>query len=391
MSSPSPVTPRRPTGIPPLVFVGPTITEQEVLAVLPDAEIRPPIRRGDLYRDRMLRYSVFVVIDGVFHQHEAIPMREIVDVVRDDTWVVGASSLGALRAAECWPAGMEGVGSVYRLFRRGSLGSDDEVAVAFDPDHPHRSSVALINVRFAVSRAVRRGEIDTVLGRRIVAAAAATFYADRHWRDLLHRVAADDIDRRLEGLLSGYDVKRTDALAALRHVARRLAASPSLTNRPRRTTRPFVASEAFRERDHSALDGQSVEDVKPALARFLMASGRNRRVAADGTPDDGATDLTMTAERLWDALIASGELDAEIFRWRAVTGAAAQARRLGRSPLPVHHERADDEIARGHGCDSWTELQEHLGADLELWTWVLTHREELAWATSRRDALFRVG
>src|SRR5690242_15969608 len=99
MSS-APAVDARSTGIPPVVYVGPTLAEQEVSEALPGAEIRPPVRRGDLYRDRMLRYSVFVVIDGVFNQQEALPLREIIDVLGDGAWVVGASSMGALRAAE---------------------------------------------------------------------------------------------------------------------------------------------------------------------------------------------------------------------------------------------------------------------------------------------------
>jgi len=68
-----------------------------------------------------------VIIDGVFHQEPAVPPREILDVLEDGAVIVGASSMGALRAAECWPAGMRGVGTIYRLYRRGALKSDDEV------------------------------------------------------------------------------------------------------------------------------------------------------------------------------------------------------------------------------------------------------------------------
>jgi hypothetical protein len=97
----------------PIVYVGPTLSVEAVQRAYPGCIIRPPIRRGDLYRDRMLRGAVFLILDGVFFQDEAISPREILDVIADGAMVVGASSMGALRAAECWPMGMRGVGSIY--------------------------------------------------------------------------------------------------------------------------------------------------------------------------------------------------------------------------------------------------------------------------------------
>ena len=387
--SPPPAVDARSTGIPPVVYVGPTLAEQEVREALPGAEICPPVRRGDLYRGRMLRYSVFVVIDGVFHQHDALPLREIVDVLRDDAWVVGASSMGALRAAECWPAGMQGVGAIYRLFRRGSLGSDDEVAVSFDPNERRRTSVPLINVRHAVSRAIRRRQLDRVLGARLVKIAVDSFYADRDWRSLLLRAGADDRDGRLEAALSSYDLKRADAMAALRQVSRRLSRNPELAYRPRRSRTPFVPAESYRERAHSALDGLEADAVKPALLRFLLASGRQRRVLTHPVDMEEAISMSRElADRIWAELAAGDDLDAEIFRWRAIRAASERARHTGLEPRQTDRELADREIAEEHGCASWLELEQTLAPQPELWSWVVGYREELARAKRLREVLF---
>ncbi|MEM9778753.1 MAG: hypothetical protein AAF813_02465, partial [Pseudomonadota bacterium] len=67
----------------PVVYLGPSARPEAVLRHLPDAVLRPPIKRGDLHRDRLLRFSVFVVIDGVFAQEEALSPREVVDVIAD--------------------------------------------------------------------------------------------------------------------------------------------------------------------------------------------------------------------------------------------------------------------------------------------------------------------
>jgi len=377
-------------GIPPLVYVGPTISRGDVEAALPGAEVRPPVRRGDLYRDRTLRYSVLVVIDGVFHQDEAVPTREVVDVAEDGAWVVGASSMGALRAAECWPAGVEGVGSIYRLFRRGSLESDDEVAVAFDPDDPGRSSVALVNVRAAVAAARRRGVLPPEVGRRIVEEARDTFYPDRHWRSLLRHAGVDDPDGTLEGRLSAFDLKRTDAGRALRYVARRLAADPSLTHRPRRGTGPFVPSEARRERPPAAGDGRTPDELRLPLVAYLLASGRYP-LDGDGHPAAGvaAYGATMPPERIWQDLEDRGELDACLFRLRALRDAPNEARRIGITPGPTHRAAADREIAGRHGCASWSELEGRLDPTSPPGSWILDYREALPWAVCLREALFR--
>ena len=374
-------------GIPPLVYAGPTISRREVEAVLPGADVRPPVRRGDLYRDRTLRYSVLVVIDGVFHQDEAVPIREVVDVAQDGAWVVGASSMGALRAAECWPAGVDGVGAVYRLFRRGRLESDDEVAVAFDPDDPGRSSVALVNVRAAVAAARRRGVLPPEVGRRIVEEARDTFYPDRHWRLLLRRAGVHDPDGALEGRLSAIDLKRTDAGRALRYVARRIAVDPSLAHRPRRGTGPFVPSEARRERPPAAGDGRTPDELRLPLVAYLLASGRypldgaGHSVMADGA--------TVAAERIWRDLEDRGELDACLFRLRALRDAPNEARRIGITPGPAHRASADREIAGRHGCASWSELEGRLDPTSPPGSWILDYREALPWAVCLREALFR--
>jgi hypothetical protein len=236
----------------PLVYVGPTASAEAIQRAYPGCIVRPPIRRGDLYRDRMLRGAVFLILDGVFFQDEAISPREVLDVIADGALVAGAASMGALRAAECWPAGMRGVGAIYRLFRSGVLDSDDEVAVAFS-ERPGgaSSSVALINVRYAVRQAQRSGVLDSGEARRIVSAARGLFYADRYWPLILR--AAGLADRApLATALAAHDLKARDAARALEQMKRWLREEPSLLDRPRVTRQGFTPSEERREREHDA-------------------------------------------------------------------------------------------------------------------------------------------
>jgi hypothetical protein len=266
---------------PPIVYLGPSLSHAEAAALLPGAELKGPIHRGDLYRDREAGGTVFLILDGVFFQREAVSPREVVDVARDGALVVGAASMGALRAAECWPAGMAGVGTIYRLFRRGALASDDEVAVTFSGEGGHppfATSVALVNVRHAAARALRRGWMDRDLALRLVRTAEETYFPERLWPELLARAGAPP---DLEARLAAWDLKQEDARRALRRVGRWLAADPSLGRRPRRSEAAFTASEQVRERDHDALASagalggpQDLGEARRGLAQWHLVSGR---------------------------------------------------------------------------------------------------------------------
>ena len=127
-----------------------------------------------------------LIVDGVFAHRLAVAPSEIVPALRDGMRVIGAGSIGAIRAAECWPAGMEGVGAVYSLFR---LGSSVMTTRWRSPTDPERSfaavSVALINARFVVILALRRGVLTRSQGRRVLTAAKRTHFSERRWREHL--------------------------------------------------------------------------------------------------------------------------------------------------------------------------------------------------------------
>lgn len=149
---------------------------------------------------------------------------------------MGAARMGAVRAAECWPVGMRGVGSIYRLFRRGRLASDDEVVVIFDPEDGRCLSVPLINVRHAVSRALRRGRLARTQADRIARAAEAMFYADRVWPEILSQAGVEDEEGRLAAYLKGFrsQTKRRPPCAT---PGPRMAGCPA-GSRPAPTARP---------------------------------------------------------------------------------------------------------------------------------------------------------
>jgi hypothetical protein len=408
----------------------------------------PPVRRGDLYRDRLLGFRVFVVLDGVFGQELAISPREAIDVARDGGLVVGASSMGAMRAAECWPAGVEGVGAVYRLFRRGALTSDAEVALAFSPEPPyHPVSVPLINVRYALSRCMRDRILSRPLAERLLRSATGMFYSDRTWALMFKSSAVSDPHGELLAALSGHDLKRLDAIRALRAVRRRLAGCPHLSDddgavtglhfrmaRPREEPHDanaiaqsnvairglwqwLVATGRYRRYGAAALGSEHGRVRRGGAARSRRASGRGRTgtTALPGSEREwmkelgikardvkSAIESSRTSERLarrltredaplaraiWADIFATGERDALVCTFAATMRAAAWARRcnLGGDTGLTH--AVTSAIAHAHGYAGWYELQAALLVS-PVWPWIERAVEDTVLARRVRRELF---
>jgi hypothetical protein len=339
-----------------IAFVGPSISRDEAGHLCPGLDLRPPARRDDLYREREKGAWGFLLIDGVFMQDDAVSPREVVDVLEDGALFIGAASMGALRAADCWPAGARGVGLIYRLYRLGVLESDEDVAVAVSADGSDTAvSVPLVNVRYAVSRAVRRRLIDRATARRIVSAAAAIYYPERSWREVLRPV--DPLRPDVVDFCTRLDLKREDARRALSHVAHVLRDVESLAFvHGRLTETTFARSEATRERRYDATGGADLDQLRSRLLAWLIGSGRLARYlpvsAWPASPT--AADLDALARSTWSDLEQANQLDAELMRLQAVERAAGDG--AGASPRAADVRLARAEIANRHGFRAWDRL-----------------------------------
>jgi hypothetical protein len=185
-----------------VVFLGPSLPATVASDLVPGADIRPPVRRGELRAARADGARILVVIDGAFAHSLAVSPREVVDVLRSGAIVIGASSMGAIRAAECEPAGMIGIGEVYAGFRDGRLVSDDEVAVVTDPDTGHRAvSVPLVAVRSGLCCARADRAISAADARALLAAAESLHFSERQWLGVVLRARRP---RMLAAVLAAY-------------------------------------------------------------------------------------------------------------------------------------------------------------------------------------------
>ena len=202
-----------------IVFLGPSLdtgTAQSILA----AEYRPPAKRGDILRAAADGAGIIVLIDGVFHQEAAVAHREVLAAVKAGITVVGASSMGALRAAELHTLGMTGIGKIFRLYRDGKLVSDDEVALVFDPASGYALSEPLINIRCTLHKAEAAGIITAADNAALLAAAKSVFYPQRTYKKIA-AAAGDAIDPETRERFLAFaaanpaDQKKEDAIEKL--------------------------------------------------------------------------------------------------------------------------------------------------------------------------------
>ena len=152
--------------------------------------------------------------------------KEILFALSKGIRVLGASSMGALRAAELHDFGMIGVGRIFEDYRDEVLRDDDEVAVQHGPaelGYPALSE-AMVNVRATLDRAVRESVIEKVTGDRLATLAKAIFYQERTWDRVLDAGSVDGLPKAELAALRAWlpdgriDLKREDARAMLRRM-----------------------------------------------------------------------------------------------------------------------------------------------------------------------------
>jgi len=205
-----------------VVFTGPTISAQEAEGTLP-VRYAPPASQGDIYTAARERVAAIGLIDGYFERVPAVWHKEILWAMSRGVRVFGASSMGALRAAELDVFGMVGVGAIYEAFRDGDLEDDDEVAIAHASGEIGFAplSEAMVNVRATVRAAVADGVISPETCGVLETTAKSLHFPDRRYERIL-RVARNQGGRPAElvafrrWVIEGrVDQKRTDAIAML--------------------------------------------------------------------------------------------------------------------------------------------------------------------------------
>ncbi|PBC21270.1 MULTISPECIES: TfuA-like protein [unclassified Mesorhizobium] len=176
----------------PIVFAGPSLHGLQ-LPSESRVEFAPPAGCGDLLRAAREGRGVIGLIDGTFESGPAVWHKEILFALASGCTVLGASSMGAIRAAECAAFGMIGIGQVFEDFLAGRRSADADVALIHGPMELGYVplSVALVDVEDAVARMHAARELSDTLRDEIVGQARAMFFKSRTWPSLLSAAGAD--------------------------------------------------------------------------------------------------------------------------------------------------------------------------------------------------------
>ncbi len=207
-----------------VVMAGPSLPPR-VRGSIDGCEWHPPATAGDVAALLDDPPQVLCLIDGLFDAQPAPWHKELLMVMAAGTLVLGASSMGALRAAELDRHGMMGIGAIYRAYRQGVLTGDDEVALIHATGKLGWAplSVPLVEVRATLIAACRRGLVSPKQARGLRSAAMAIHFSDRDWPALKSRwVAQGHCDETTARALAAAHVplKQQDALECIAQALR---------------------------------------------------------------------------------------------------------------------------------------------------------------------------
>ena len=296
-----------------MVFLGPSLPLKQARARV-RAHFLPPARQGDVWRALALRPRAIALIDGVFEAQPSVWHHELLEAMGAGVAVFGASSMGALRAAELTGHGMIGVGQVFRWVKEGVVEDDAEVALLHaDREHGYRPlTLPLVNVRHAAKLAQAAEVLSAPQASALVKAAQRVFYQQRHWPTVLEQVRWSESVRARWARFAApglEDLKARDALECLALAGEFVRAGLNTASTKQGAGSAWVRRRKLREgagvssRGEPLSSGEGMEALRgqPA-ARELAEDGLRRLLLAGWARSMGLAvdeEDRLQAERAW--------------------------------------------------------------------------------------------
>ncbi|MEP2641554.1 TfuA-like protein [Roseobacter sp.] len=263
-----------------VVFAGPTLGAASVRDVVQHADVRPPARAGDIYAACQQGATAIGLIDGFFDGVPSVWHKEILWALDRGIAVFGASSMGALRAAELHEFGMIGIGAIFAAYRDGTLEDDDEVALRHGPAELGYIALSdpMVNIRASLDAAVTDGIVPHETAQALIDHAKELHFADRSWDRLLAASVAPKTPVLKTWLkTNAVDQKKRDAIEMLTA----MVAAPDHHAAP---TFAFQHTAMWQALVHHAADAPVDRAVLLILDQLRHTPGRYqplRRQAAD--------------------------------------------------------------------------------------------------------------
>ncbi|MGN7292797.1 TfuA-like protein [Rhizobium sp. SAFR-030] len=199
-----------------VVFVGPSLPDAAAVAG-GSVDIRPPARQGDVMRALEDGASAIGLIDGFFEMVAPVWHKELLFALSQGVPVLGAASMGALRAAECEAFGMLGIGRIFDDYAFGARVDDADVALLHGPAELCYPSltVPIVNLDATLENAVRLDILDPSQAARLAEAGRSLFYKNRTWKSMASVAGVDGTWLRAIVSDAFVDQKRSDACLLL--------------------------------------------------------------------------------------------------------------------------------------------------------------------------------
>lgn len=162
-----------------VLFVGPSLYGEAL--DFTGIVVRSPARQGDVARAVLDGAGAIGLVDGFFDAVAAPWHKEILFALDRGVTMLGSSSMGALRAAECAAFGMHPIGTIAEDYCTGALDDDAAVAICHGPaelGYPPLTE-PLVNVEPTLDRLRDLQLISAPEQRRIWERACRLHFKDR--------------------------------------------------------------------------------------------------------------------------------------------------------------------------------------------------------------------
>lgn len=162
-----------------VLFAGPSLSGAD--PDLTGIDLRPPAAHGDLAVAVLQGATSIGLVDGLFDAVAAVWHKEILFALSRGVRVLGASSMGALRVAECAAFGMVPIGEIAASYLDGSRDDDADVALAHGPAELGHAALTepMVDVEATLAHLAGRGLLQPAEHRAILVRARGTFFAER--------------------------------------------------------------------------------------------------------------------------------------------------------------------------------------------------------------------
>jgi hypothetical protein len=202
-----------------ILFAGPSIWGLD-LECVDQISIRPPAACGDILGAVHRGAKTIGLVDGLFGGERSVWHKEILVALSQGVRVLGASSMGALRAAECDQFGMEGVGQIYSDYRDGRRTADSDVALLHGPaevDH-QPFTLPLVDAEATIDELEARYLVRPSEAKDLIGAARRLHFSQRTWDTILRHASVKPT--RSAALIQAIDafkveLKKADAQALI--------------------------------------------------------------------------------------------------------------------------------------------------------------------------------